>query len=306
MVLFTRQLTSYLIVAPGKRISVGSRGRGVTVATMSTSSDDHINVVKVPSGLIAVYKPQDWSSSDVVGKVRNILRNGAKKKANRQGKVKIKVGHGGTLDPLAEGVLVLGIGEGTKMLQSYLTGAKSYYAEAKLGSETDTLDSTGSITSTEDWSHVTIGDLDNALEHFRGNISQVPPMYSALKRDGKKLYDLARKGIEVEREPRPVTIYELERGQKDLDLPMFSLDVSCSGGTYIRTLCADIARHINTRAHMTSLLRTKQGTFGLEDCVHIENWDYEYLCSAVNPMVQEDLKAALTLEVLDPQDEEQE
>lgn len=295
MMVFSRSLNSYLIRGSGK----GCSGRRGMVSAISGSNVDEDKLVKVPSGLIAVYKPQGWTSSDVVGKVRNILRNGAKKKANRQGKVKIKVGHGGTLDPLAEGVLVLGVGEGTKMLQAYLTGAKSYYAEAKLGSETDTLDSTGTVTSIEEWSHVTRADLDNALEHFRGNISQVPPMYSALKRDGKKLYELARKGIEVEREAREITIYELERGQQELELPMFSLDVSCSGGTYIRTLCADIARHVNTRAHMTSLLRTKQGPFALKDCLHFENWDYDSLCSAVNPMAP-DLKAALTLEIEQP------
>lgn len=262
---------------------------------MSSSPDE--GFVTVPSGLIAVYKPQDWTSSDVVSKVRNILRNGAKKKANKTGKVNIKVGHGGTLDPLAEGVLVLGIGEGTKMLQAYLTGAKSYYAEAKLGTETDTLDSTGNVTSSMDWSHVASNDLDDSLKFFRGNISQVPPMFSALKRDGKKLYDLARKGIEVEREPRQVTIYELNRGEEELDLPTFSLDVSCSGGTYIRTLCADIARHLNTRAHMTSLLRTRQGPFTIEDCLYIDHWDYETLCNAIvaSSRAKEELPDSTTL-----------
>jgi tRNA pseudouridine55 synthase len=125
-----------------------------------------------------VYKPKEWSSSDVVGKVRNILRNGAKKAANkRAGKVNIKVGHGGTLDPLAEGVLVLGIGEGTKLLQQYLTGPKSYHAVGLLGSETDTLDSTGTVTSTAEWDHISHTTIDEALGMFRGEIMQVPPMY---------------------------------------------------------------------------------------------------------------------------------
>lgn len=268
--------------------------------------------VTVPSGLIAVNKPQDWSSSDVVGKVRNVLRNGAKRLANKKGKVKIKVGHGGTLDPLAEGVLVLGIGEGTKMLQQYLTGSKSYSATALLGTETDTLDSTGSVTSSEDWSHLTMSDVENALGNFRGNISQIPPMYSALKRDGKKLYDLARQGIEVERDSRPVTIYDLKLSSERKELPEFSLDVSCSGGTYIRTLCADIARSLNTRGHMTSLIRTKQGPFLLGDCLSLEDWDYEKLCKEIVDVStrkeelphSNDLKPALRLLVEEPLEKE--
>lgn len=284
--------------------SINTTKRGLSYMRQS-GNDDAKSVVTVPSGLIAVYKPQEWSSSDVVGKVRNILRNGAKMEAGKKGKVNIKVGHGGTLDPLATGVLVLGIGEGTKMLQQYLTGSKSYAATALLGTETDTLDSTGNVTSTETWSHLSMSDIDKALEDFRGEISQVPPMFSALKRNGKKLYDLARQGIEVERESRRVTIYELSLGKEPKGLPEFSLDVSCSGGTYIRTLCADIARSVNSRAHMTSLVRTKQGPFVLSDCLPVEEWTYEALCMEISDVsirkdelpLSTDLKPALTLAV---------
>ena len=226
-----------------------------------SGNDDVKTFVSVPSGLIAVHKPRDWTSSDVVSKVRNILRNGAKKEAGKKGKVNIKVGHGGTLDPLATGVLVLGIGEGTKLLQHYLTGSKSYAATAILGTETDTLDCTGNVTSTAAWSHLAMSDIGAALEGFRGEISQIPPMFSALKKDGKKMYELARQGVEVEREPRKVVIYELDLGKEPLELPEFSLEISCSGGTYVRTLCADVARSVNSNAHMTSLVRTKQGPF---------------------------------------------
>ncbi len=294
-------------------MACGSVRRGLSHLRQS-GNDDSGSFVTVPSGLIAVYKPKDWSSSDVVGKVRNILRNGAKREAGKKGKVNIKVGHGGTLDPLATGVLVLGVGEGTKMLQQYLSGSKSYTATALLGMETDTLDSTGNVTSTEAWSHLAMSDIDKALEDFRGEIFQVPPMFSALKRDGKKLYDLARQGIEVERESRQVTIYDLHLGEEPRKLPEFSLDVSCSGGTYIRTLCADIARSVNSRAHMTSLVRTKQGPFVLSDCLPIEDWTYETLCKEIAevsarkdelPYVSADLKPALKLKVEEaPADEE--
>ena len=130
-------------------------------------------------------------------------------------------------------------------------------------------------------------------------------MFSALKRNGKKLYDLARQGIEVERESRRVTIYELSLGKEPKGLPEFSLDVSCSGGTYIRTLCADIARSVNSRAHMTSLVRTKQGPFVLSDCLPVEEWTYEALCMEISDVsirkdelpLSTDLKPALTLAV---------
>jgi tRNA pseudouridine(55) synthase len=141
--------------------------------------------VTVPSGLLAVFKPRDWTSSDVVSKVKGILSKGMQRRCGNT-RFKIKVGHGGTLDPLAEGVLVLGIGEGTKLMGDYLAGSKGYQAVALLGAETDTLDNTGAITETVDSSSITENDLFLAMTPFRGDIMQVPPMYSALKRDGKK------------------------------------------------------------------------------------------------------------------------
>ncbi len=152
-------------------------------------------------------------------------------------------------------------------------GSKSYRAQAVLGTETDTLDSTGKIIETIDSTHITYAALEAALPAFRGNITQIPPMYSALKKNGKRLYELARKGEIVERAARPVTIYsldmvELESSQEKLNDDgkregIFGLDVNCSGGTYIRTLISDLARACGGRAHMTGLCRTKQGPYVL-------------------------------------------
>jgi tRNA pseudouridine55 synthase len=247
--------------------------------------------VTVPSGLLAVFKPRDWTSSDVVSKVKGILSKGMQRRCGNT-RFKIKVGHGGTLDPLAEGVLVLGIGEGTKLMGDYLAGSKGYQAVALLGAETDTLDNTGAITETVDSSSITENDLFLAMIPFRGDIMQVPPMYSALKRDGKKLYELARDGITVEREPRPVTVHSLEllsEFQEDpvgerirkIALPYFGLDISSGGGFYVRSLISDLARSCGGRAHMTDLLRTKQGPFGIKDCVLEANWNFDDLCKGI-------------------------
>jgi len=248
------------------------------------------DVISVPSGLVAVFKPKDWTSSDVVSKVKGILSKGMEDRCGKR--FKIKVGHGGTLDPLAEGVLVLGIGAGTKLMGEYLSGSKRYQAVAILGAETDTLDNTGEITETVDSSGITETDLETALAPFRGDIMQVPPMYSALKKDGKKLYELARDGITIEREPRAVTVYSLSMinqiqednlGNKirSLSLPSFGLDISSGGGFYVRSLISDLARSVGGRAHMTDLMRVKQGPFELADCVSIENWNFDDLCKGL-------------------------
>ena len=248
--------------------------------------DDAVSFNKeivIPSGLIAIYKPQDWSSNDVVGKVKNILRNGLRNMTNNNQKIKIKIGHGGTLDPLAEGVLVLGIGEGTKKLSTYLSGAKNYRATGCLGIETDTLDSTGTIIETMNWDHVDHDILSSMMEsHFIGNITQIPPMFSALKKNGTRLYELARKGQVIEREPRSVTISSIKLIKDDqVSLPYFIFETSVSGGTYVRTLISDLAKTCNTRAHMTSLIRTKHGPFELEDSLDISKWTFDEICECL-------------------------
>ena len=249
------------------------------------------DTVSVPSGLVAIYKPRDWTSSDVVSKVKGILSKGIQSRCGNK-RFKIKVGHGGTLDPLAEGVLVLGIGEGTKLMGDYLAGQKRYQAVAILGSETDTLDNTGTVTEVVDSSSITLNDLDTALAPFRGDIMQVPPMYSALKRDGKKLYELAREGITVEREPRAVTVFALNllteykdsprlETMRKIELPSFGLDISSSGGFYVRSLISDLAKSRGGRAHMTDLLRINQGPFDISDCILEENWNFDALCKGI-------------------------
>jgi len=198
-------------------------------------------------------------------------------------KINIKVGHGGTLDPLADGVLVLGIGNGTKLLQKYLTGPKGYSATAVLGTATTTLDCTGEVTASTDTitlSQITYKQVLDVLPSFSGDIMQVPPMFSALSIGGQRLYKLAREGKEVHREPRPVSIQSLHLhldANQDVDgaistnadaspdppeqsaNPSFTLAVQCSGGTYIRTLIADIGAALGTHAHMSQLTRTNTG-----------------------------------------------
>ncbi len=250
---------------------------GRTTARVLQSKTDVENIegmsLDLPSGLCAVYKPIGWTSNDAVQKVKSILLGGANRIGNK--KPKIKVGHGGTLDPLAAGVLVLGINDGTKLMASYLNGSKGYFAGGLLGEERDSQDSTGKVTETLDCGHVTREDLIAALPLFRGEIMQTPPMFSALKQNGEKLYDLARKGIVVDRIARPMSVYKLELASTAEDLPRFNLDIECSGGFYVRTLISDLSKQVKGVGHMTELIRTKQGIFTLDDCLHQDQWNFE-------------------------------
>lgn len=245
---------------------------------MTTSSAGRI----VPSGLCAVHKPKGCTSANVVSRVKYLF--------DPKGK-KVKVGHGGTLDPMAEGVLVLGIGEGTKQLSKYLAGSKGYAAVGLLGRAYDTLDITGQVTESADFGHVTEDMLESALAKFRGDILQMPPMYSALKNKGRRLYDLAREGIEVEREARKVSVYDLAL-VCDRDLPEFSLRVECSGGFYVRSLIADLCSEVSTVGCMSELVRTKQAMFTLDDCLQEADWTHDRLCDHIvhcNALVQSSL-----------------
>lgn len=210
------------------------------------------------TGVICLNKPAGITSFQAVRKVRGIT--GEK-----------KAGHCGTLDPEATGVLPVMLGGSTRFLEFLPTTPKEYRATLKLGVRTDTLDLTGNVLETRD---VTVGreDLEAVLPQFTGDILQVPPMYSALKKDGVRLYDLARQGVEVEREPRPVTVYSLELlpdGTDGTDPAKgeYVLNVSCSGGTYIRTLIDDLGEALGCGAAMAALLRTRVGVFRLEDAV---------------------------------------
>ena len=201
------------------------------------------------SGIINVYKEAGYTSFDVVARLRGIL------------KVK-KIGHTGTLDPDATGVLPVCIGKATKLCDMLTDKDKVYECKMLLGTETDTYDMSGrilsrkSVTATED-------EVVAAIHSFIGDIMQVPPMYSALKVNGKKLYELAREGIEIERKPRPVTIYDIEI--LDVSLPEATAKIHCSKGTYIRSLCHDLGEKLGCGCAMKSLIRTRVSIFDIAD-----------------------------------------
>ncbi len=199
-----------------------------------------------PSGFVVVDKEAGWTSHDVVAKARGVL--GTR-----------KVGHSGTLDPGATGVLVLGVGRGTRLLRFITALPKTYVAEAVLGVETDSLDADGTVTVTHDMSGVTVDDVRNISTRFIGDIEQIPPMVSAVKIDGKRLHQLAREGKTVERQPRPVTIHSLEVEDVPGEPSIFRFTTTCSAGTYVRTLAADMAAALGGGAHLRALRRTAIG-----------------------------------------------
>lgn len=207
------------------------------------------------NGILIIDKPVDWTSHDVVAKLRGKLREK-------------RVGHAGTLDPMATGVLPVFLGRATRAVEFAAEGEKEYVAGLKLGVVTDTQDTTGTILE-ENPVCVTEEQLEDVLGHFRGPILQIPPMYSALKRDGKKLYELARRGVEVEREPRPIIIHELKLEGRGSAANEFILRVRCTKGTYVRTLCHDIGAALGCGATMSSLRRTMACGFSLSDAVSL-------------------------------------
>lgn len=213
-------------------------------------------------------KPDGITSAELVNLIKMRLRKLGFPR-------KLKVGHGGTLDKNAEGLMVLGIGKGTKKLRDYLSGSKEYIGEGTLGIETDTYDRGGSVVKEMPIEHIDEDKLKESLDQFKGEIMQTPPVYSALKRDGKRVSDLIREGKEVKLEPRKITIYNLEL--VNLDLPKFCIKVECSGGTYIRSLIYDIGRALDSCAFMSSLKRVKQGKFKIEEALDMETFTLEDL-----------------------------
>ena len=201
------------------------------------------------NGIILVDKPADWTSHDVVAKLRGILHER-------------RVGHSGTLDPMATGLLTVFVGRATRAVQFAETHNKHYVASLRCGYSTDTQDTSGRVTAQTGISP-TEAELTDVLPEFTGEISQIPPMYSAIKVSGKKLYELARKGETIERKPRTVNISELTLVGHDGD--DFVLSVSCSKGTYIRTLCNDIGERLGCLACMSALRRTNAGPFDVRD-----------------------------------------
>ena len=211
-------------------------------------------------GFAVVDKAAGWTSHDVVAKSRGILRTR-------------KIGHSGTLDPDATGVLVLGIGHATRLLKYCTAFGKSYVGEIVFGVETATLDAAGAVTATYDMRSITADAVNEATHRFVGDIEQIPPMVSAIKLDGKRLHELARQGIEVERAPRPVHVSRFAVEELVPDAagnPVYRCEVDCSSGTYIRTLAADLGTALGGGAHLRALRRTAVGSFTLAQAVPLE------------------------------------
>lgn len=208
-------------------------------------------------GIINVNKPEGWTSQDVCSKLRHIL------------KVK-KIGHTGTLDPMATGVLPVCIGKATRIIEYYDRDSKSYHAKMKLGITTDTLDITGEVLKTADYSKVSETAVREAFKAYTGHVMQVPPKYSALKINGKRAYDLAREGRDFEIKPREIMIFSNSLTDIDLEHGIIGFDVTCSKGTYIRTICDDIGRTLGCGAVMTELTRTASGFFRIGEAHTVE------------------------------------
>ncbi|XP_059180424.1 probable tRNA pseudouridine synthase 1 [Centropristis striata] len=238
------------------------------------------------NGLFAIYKKQGPTSAEVLNNLKEVLlkeagvRNPNPRKRRKQS---LKMGHGGTLDSSACGVLVVGVGNGTKMLSTMLSGSKKYVAVAELGKATETLDASGSVVLEKDFEHITRLDIEEKLKAFTGDIMQVPPLYSALKKDGQRLSVLLKNGHKVEAKPaRPVTVYNLTL--QEFNSPLFTLAIECGGGFYVRSLVDDLGKALSSCAHVKELTRTKQGQFTLEEhALQEEQWTLEHILSSLQP-----------------------
>ena len=234
------------------------------------------------NGIVIIDKPAGWTSQDVVSKLRGVLHTK-------------RIGHGGTLDPMATGVLPVFVGRATRGVEFFEHAEKTYETVLRLGITTDTEDISGTVLTEQD-AFVTGEQLEAVLENFRGQIMQVPPMYSALKVGGQKLVDLARKGKEVERKPRPVTIHELTLLSMEAD--GIHLRVRCSKGTYIRTLCKDIGQALGCGGCMASLRRVTAGEYTIDEAVPlaelVEAADPERYLRSVDTMFMNYPAIALT------------
>jgi len=208
------------------------------------------------TGIIIIDKPKGYTSHDVIAVLRGIFHMR-------------RIGHSGTLDPMATGVLPVFLGMATKACEYAAAHEKEYVAQFQLGVSTDTQDITGKVIDTKNVT-VTQKDVEDALRSFVGPILQVPPMYSAIKKDGVKLYEYARRGTTIEREARPVTIFDAALLSGDEKAARYEARIRCSSGTYIRTLCADIGERLGSLAVMTELRRTRAGMFELKDALSLE------------------------------------
>ena len=250
-------------------------------------------------GLFAVYKPPGITSAEAVKRIKHILLPswtattvsevteaeskmewGPKFHRAKRPRHRLKVGHGGTLDRLAEGVLVIGVGEDCKKLSGYLEGSKTYEAIGKLGEETDTLDSEGVVTAEKPFDYIQLTDLVNVLQDFKGNITQIIPVYSAVKQNGIRLSDMARRGKLVTPPPKQICIHSVSL--LDFSPPYFKVYVECSAGTYIRSLIRDVGEKLGSKAHVTYLCRTRQGLFSIGGALREYQWNIGNIEKAVN------------------------
>lgn len=234
-------------------------GNGHNLLTVAMTGELHLDLIS--GEVLAVDKPLGWTSFDAVKRLRGAIQRRLRLK-------RFKVGHAGTLDPLATGVLVICTGRATRRIEELQAGSKEYVATLQLGATTPSFDLETQIDATYPFDHVTREAVEAVLPRFRGNIMQAPPVFSAVKIDGKRAYKLARKGTEVELKPKPLEIAGLEITA--FDLPRLELRVVCSKGTYIRALARDIGQALGTGAHLTALRRTRVGNIDIDSCLSIE------------------------------------
>lgn len=213
--------------------------------------------------VLYIDKPLKWTSFAVVNKIRYHI-------CRKLGVKKIKVGHAGTLDPLATGVMIICTGKATKRIEEFQYHTKEYIATLQLGATTPSFDLEKEIDATYPTEHITRELVEQTLQHFIGSIEQVPPVFSACKVDGKRAYDLARKGEEVELKPKTLVIDEIEL--LECKLPQIKIRVVCSKGTYIRALARDIGEALHSGAHLTALVRTRVGEVRLEHCLSVDGF----------------------------------
>ena len=223
------------------------------------------------NGLVVVDKEAGWTSHDVVARCRRIFGQR-------------RVGHAGTLDPDATGVLLVGLGRATRLLRFLTALPKTYTTDIVLGTTTSTLDASGEVTGTYDMSHVTPERVAAAAEALTGEIEQVPPMVSAIKVDGRRLHDLARQGVEVERAARPVTVYRFEIEPRPTRPGVYRAEVECSSGTYVRVLAHDLGMALGGGAHLANLRRTRIGSFGEAEGRPLDHVDLDAVLTPAQAM----------------------
>ena len=217
----------------------------------------------VAGEILAIYKPYTWTSFQIVNKIRYHL--------SRKYKVKrFKVGHAGTLDPLATGVLLVCTGKATKKIEELQAHTKEYVAELMLGATTPSFDMEHPVNATYPYEHITEESVKEVLKNFIGDIDQRPPLFSACKVDGKRAYDLARKGSDMELAPKQIRIDEIEL--LDYSLPKIKIRVVCGKGTYIRSLARDLGEALGSGAYLTSLTRTRVGEYKVEECINPDDF----------------------------------